>query len=238
MPAFPPSSIAFTLIELLVVIAIIGVLAVLITSAAGKAMNAGAIAKGTSNLKQVAAQGLLFAADNEMQLPGKTGMEMGQLQWDLDILRTWDPIADPGASSGTPGRIAADLHGKVFSNPSDDVALESPSDIRRSFVMNAFLVNLFGSHPAYSGAPGNAPARLNMVPTPSKVWFLGDGFRPYNAGLGKWYGHIWGVPQSFKSPDWVTVAFLDGHVERINMDSVTVPVFWSRHSDPKTAVNY
>lgn len=231
------SSWAFTLVEILITIAIIGTLAVLITAAAKGALNSVAIAKGASNLKQIAAQGLLYAADNEMQLPGKTGMEMGQLQWDLDILRTWDPIADPAATAGAPERLAAELRGKVFSNPLDDVELEFPADIRRSYVMNCYLVNLSGSYPAYPGAPINTPARLNMIPTLSKVWFFGDGFRPWNAGLGKWYGHIWGTPQSFKSPDWITVAFLDGHVERINMDKMTVSVFWDRHSNPQTAVN-
>ena len=64
---------AFTLVELLVVIAIVGGLAALLVPAVKNGMNSGKQAKGLSNLKQIGALTLSYAADNGGRLPlGRT----------------------------------------------------------------------------------------------------------------------------------------------------------------------
>ena len=60
---------AFTLVELLVVIAIVGGLAALVVPAVKNGMNSGKQAKGLSNLKQIGALALTYAADNGGRLP-------------------------------------------------------------------------------------------------------------------------------------------------------------------------
>lgn len=225
---------AFTMVELLVTVTIIFLLAALLAGTWDKILQASGTAKSAGNLKNLCAVGLVYAADNEMQLPGKSG-----LQWDLDILHQMNPLADPVAPAGSSGRIAAEGAAKVFASPLDKLPLFSPTDIRRSYVMNAFLLNLWGAHPAFPGAPADTPVRVHQISTPSKVWVLGDGFRPWGSGLGVAWGHIGGTPWSGGGrPDWVQVAFLDGHVERINIGAMTYGLFWQRYSNPQTAGNY
>ena len=59
----------FTLIELLVVIAIVGILAALSLASLKGMLEQGTTAKCSSNMKQVAAAALLFAAENDGNLP-------------------------------------------------------------------------------------------------------------------------------------------------------------------------
>jgi prepilin-type N-terminal cleavage/methylation domain-containing protein/prepilin-type processing-associated H-X9-DG protein len=60
---------AFTLVELLVVIAIVGGLAALLVPAVKNGMNSSKEAQGLSNLKQIGALALTYAADNGGRLP-------------------------------------------------------------------------------------------------------------------------------------------------------------------------
>ena len=211
---------AFTLVELLVVIAIVGGLAALLVPAVKNGMNSGKQAKGLSNLKQIGALTLSYAADNGGRLPlGRTEDYSSRLGLVLAEYTGW-----------------VDGNGKrlpdIFYDPTVKPNREHPwgsLGVNISIVLREqYCVALYGHTNGIS---------LMAIPNPStKVivasatdpginnydtswYFDGGGFAQTGVGGGNYF--------AYPDPRYGGKAgclFTDGHVEKMdlnNMDQAT-----------------
>lgn len=166
---------AFTLVELLTVIAIIAVLALLGVSAIGRGLESSKSAKCATNLKQLAAAVMSYAADNNGMIPPSVqnpdpAAAGGQV---------WITSLDPYLPRPRPGLLAnkdsayfcpcARRPGK-WANSSPDYTCNDRADrtaTTGTFVPHAWLG---------SGASYPPQVRLTAIARPSQVIMFADSF--------------------------------------------------------------
>lgn len=193
---------AFTLVELLVVISIIAVLAAILLSVTSKMRSAADATKCASNLRQIGIQFYSYATENDGNFTKFT-------IWDCDL------IDGLNAKESTKiWRCGTDKEerkrGKKW--PSDASFVAPP----RSYIINAFAVNLFGAHTAYDGQPPNGAMNFRRIDRPTKMWLLGEFMQPRNIGydivFGEGNASSFGGTGSYPHNGSSNILMLDGRV--------------------------
>jgi prepilin-type processing-associated H-X9-DG protein/prepilin-type N-terminal cleavage/methylation domain-containing protein len=214
---------AFTLLELLVVVAIIGLLVGLLTPAVSRAREKGRATKCRSNLRQMAAAAVAYAADHGGLFPQAyrtvySGGSMVRYSWDFN------EYLSAGSSTIEPG--------EMFAGYTDGQVYQCPS----------FTGSSPGSPAPYCGYNYNTsyighgdleaitrPANIGQVENPANCVLFGDA--EWEGGANKFmrapYGDIPGYgdgdssvraagTQGFRHLGFANVVFCDGHVEALN----------------------
>jgi prepilin-type N-terminal cleavage/methylation domain-containing protein/prepilin-type processing-associated H-X9-DG protein len=221
----------FTLIELLVVIAIIAILASLIVPSAGSALDRAKTTACASNLKQISAAILSYAADNNSQLP----------QFNRDVTKQGDNASWVGALvlGGYIDAPVSESRSKIPSNsvfrcpagltdapsnvsiPSDpwtpdpDVhrpwASAQDMDSTTKFFHTWYGLNAWTENPQFPFARWNKTAPINTFTTQltqmDKTVMVYDGCWTHNSTPLRVYARH-GNPRSITN-----MAFFDGRVE-------------------------
>ena len=185
----------FTLIELLVVIAIIAILAAMLLPALSQAREKGRQASCTSNLKQLALAGVMYAMDFEERFPSH-GCGWGTRSYEICYAAKIFPYL--GSSE------------KVFSCPS-----------RTQHVTPGGWGNGYGNNLRYIA--GRTPRKLAEVKSPSETIWYCDAVRGYVrapacCGVTA-VGPLCSNPPTVDGIAWchnggAVFAWADGHVER------------------------
>ena len=214
-----PRECAFTLVELLAVIALVGVLAALLVPALEQGREAARAAACATNLRQLAAAALSYAADHGGEFPWGMRTEGGETA-------CWDFTTAGGKPR--PGviweRIPECANGRVLQCPSYVGGNANwRGDPYTGYNYNCSYVG------KVEGDPGSraAPALLSQVEDPARTALFGDG--QYAGGANKFMrapvrekafdGSGSGVreagTQGFRHGGRTNVAFADGHVESL-----------------------
>lgn len=194
----------FTLIEMLVVIAILALLMALIVPTVGRAVQRAKETQGMSNLRQLGLAALMFAWDNQGNLPSdRLARERGQYHW------TW-------LMHGYTHEAGAALP-PIYADPASGVHTR---ENHVQFVLNIFVAPLrnFTNQRTYN---------LNDVPEPSTVIYAADGVVcPQNGwthealwNLGGNSGAIWSSPLS----EWSTGNSANANRPIPTRDVLTLP---------------
>ena len=210
---------AFTLVELLAVIALVGVLAALLIPALEQGREAARAAACATNLRQLAAAALSYAADHGGEFPWGMRIEGGETA-------CWDFIT--GGDKVRPGliweRIPECASGRVLQCPSFVGGNANwRGDPYTGYNYNCSYV---GKVEGDSG-DRTAPALLSQIEDPARTALFGDG--EYAGGANKFMrapvrdrafdGSGNGIreagTQGFRHGGRTNVAFADGHVESL-----------------------
>jgi len=163
---------AFTLIELLTVIAIIAVLAMLGVSAIGRGLESSKSAKCATNLKQLAAAVMSYAADNNgMVPPSAIPKDSGGRSIWTTRLDPYLPTPKAGHKGSSPYFCPCARRPGEWGNASPDYTCNgrtSPGSTIGAFVGQAGLPE---------GAPIPSQVRLTAIARPSQVIMFADSFQ-------------------------------------------------------------
>lgn len=211
---------AFTLVELLAVIALVGVLAALLVPALDQGREAARAAACATNLRQLAAAALSYAADHGGEFPWGMRIEGGETA-------CWDFITGAGGKA-RPGliweRIPECASGRVLQCPSFVGGNANwRGDPYTGYNYNCSYVG------KVEGDPGDraGPALQSQIEVPARTALFGDG--QYARGANKFMraperdaahdGSGNGIrsagTQGFRHRGRTNVAFADGHVESL-----------------------
>lgn len=145
---------AFTLLELLVVIAIIGVLAVLLLPVLGVVREGGNQAAGLSNMRQVGAAFVIYATENDFELPSPANRRGEVDRWPKALARYLKDVK-VYAAPGMPDNYLA-RHADPLAN--------SPNN-------TSYLMNGFDDLGGFDDP--EAKIRLSQIESPSNTLLLG-----------------------------------------------------------------
>ena len=229
MRADPHKTSAFTLVELLVVIAIIGILAALLLPALNIAAANARRGNCISNVKQIGAGVMMYAADNHDTLfpvlkTGNTGFYLRE--WTAYVPLTGHYVGWKGAPSPSD---------KIFTCPSDtfhesfpnsmnewvNESLHTRSDMNySSYIFNAANA-VFQGYPIRQKYPSMFPgilgSQLASIRTPDKTVMLGE--------WPAWGPYSWHSPvrprQLMVNNARDVLAFADGHADYVKIHSGT-----------------
>ncbi|AHF90169.1 hypothetical protein OPIT5_07960 [Opitutaceae bacterium TAV5] len=243
---------AFTLVELLTVIAIIGILAAITIPVTGRVRESVRTASCASNLRQIAAAGILYGHDNRDLLPG--------YYW-------FRP--DPGKPGGQSGGIASylgldaydptkDQHDTIMTCPTAQKVWPTHDKLwtyNRTYSINGWLRS--GNDNQATPEPYPPPHRFSELSHPSRTAFFMDSVQ-HNAFIaGRGHFHYVAAPSSKtdasrttavnklrlapSAPDFpylhggsrINIAFADGHVEAFTQARLDPlldeTLFWRGH---------
>jgi prepilin-type N-terminal cleavage/methylation domain-containing protein/prepilin-type processing-associated H-X9-DG protein len=211
---------AFTLLELLVVVAVIGLLVALLLPAVHRAREKARDAQCRSNLRQICAATLAYAADHDGRFPQAyhtefSGGSMTTYAWDFVTVGSGpSAVVKPGPIFG---RFA---DGRVFQCPSYVGAAPGTSDPYTGYNYNTSYIGHGDLEPI------TQPVSIGMVINPAGTALFGDG--QWEGGANKFmrapFNDIPGGgdgdaslraagTQGFRHLDRTNIAFCDGHVE-------------------------
>ncbi len=209
---------AFTLIELMVVVAILGLLISILLPAMGQAREAANAAKCLANMRNMGLATMLYANDNDEQLP-TAGLSHGG--HNVDEQGSWLHLLEPYCGDQLLYRCPSD-HSIHF-----DIPLQEGGRLRQvSYATNYYLDPEFASaSPQYRGL--NV---LSRIKRPAKVVFICE---LVEAGEFAAADHIhanqWIIDPVNKPAEQVATerhsgrsnyAFLDGHAETLSLHEV------------------
>jgi prepilin-type N-terminal cleavage/methylation domain-containing protein/prepilin-type processing-associated H-X9-DG protein len=189
----------FTLIELLAVVAIIGVLAALVTSQVGKAIDKSKATSCLNNMRQLGAAAMAYGADNNMQFPGSVhGKRQGIKSWRVTLPPYFLSDKDAAAFSGV---IDDDPNLKTFQCPCD-------KDKKRHYT---YIIN------DYLDMTSSARVR-----SPAATFLFAEAVEGYDTTVDHFHFSEYGDigPSTFAKDvevkghaDGANYLFADGHVE-------------------------
>ncbi|MFA4945528.1 MAG: prepilin-type N-terminal cleavage/methylation domain-containing protein [Lentisphaeria bacterium] len=203
---------AFTLIELLVVIAIIAILASMLLPALGRAREAAKKAACIGNCKQIAAQAMMYADDNNDSLMESKGLNGGT----NDLTNGWYH------------RLMTEATSNLFFCPSDDQGAQTAETRlkygRVSYGHNAQMLggnSWIGTWGAPYGPRYLRPAKLAEIKKPERTAFAVENAAVWNTGNLNGYYHVYSWadgnnPLAYgRHANTCIVTWLDGHVEGV-----------------------
>lgn len=204
----------FTLIEVLVVVFIIGMLAVLLVPAAGRAAKAGRTAGCASNFRQLAQAMMLYIGDNNGLLPGPLTAGQttfysvnpsGIVRKDGSLLALVQPyLGEPELPKGSDS-----LHYPLLC-PAWKVQRKSQGQSEKGVACqanNTEMGNYSKNGTPISFAAVNSPAKV-------KVWWETDQLASYGRGTSSKANLI---PQPAHET-FRHCLYMDGHVERLSLE--------------------
>ena len=211
----------FTLVELLAVIALVAVLAALLVPALAYSREMARTAACSTNLRQLAAAALSYAADNGGEFPWGMRYEGGEMA-------CWDFITGAGGKV-RPGliwdRIPECANGRVLQCPSFMGGNANwCGDPYTGYNYNCSYIGKVQGDPGLRTRPANAA----VLSRPSRTALFGDG--QYSGGANKFMRAPLRDPdhdasssslrragtQGFRHNGKTNVAFADGHVESLS----------------------
>jgi prepilin-type N-terminal cleavage/methylation domain-containing protein/prepilin-type processing-associated H-X9-DG protein len=243
--AHPSRPSAFTLIELLVVIAIMGILIALTTGALRGAKLTAQQAECTSNLRQIGASLMMFAAENNGMLPRAT-IKKDETGLTADLM--WSKQLGPYLPQRT-SSITAPVN-IIFNCPAANYpGYPKTDDLSGTYHCSSALYAMESfSSPASNGAASGPPGvsrRLSVLEYPTKTILVGEG--KSNAGTNACQSNVnWGqcaadlaasAPTGttyldFRHQDKMNVAYADGHIAPIKFSdraTISKPVWEGRN---------
>lgn len=212
---------AFTLLELLTVIAIIAVLAALLIPITGAVRTTARTTQCTSNLRQLAAAGHLWIADNKGRMPDAHQWSAADSPYSL---RPYLSIRGGGK-----GVFTCPEAYRLHPNPEAEEA--GLTEDFRTYSINLYACRTQGG--STGGDVASNPGMLAAIPHPAKMSFFMDGDLISANGAVRRYAHSGMTnPSNLWTPEKPTgllavhkgklnVAFVDGHVE--SCDPATLP---------------
>lgn len=243
----------FTLVELLVVIAIVGILAALSLASLKGMLEQGTTAKCSSNMKQVAAAALLFAAENDGKFPR---VSLGNA-YAAEIVSPYPRPDSQRITSNPNAYFWQDLllqyasNSKIYSCPKLTLPATQARGGGQSSTcpLGIGLSDVLGSSATNSDGP--IWTRMLQVPQPSlTVLFTDAGLNENGAEpSGPWSGRkdaprtgmsyvrVSSAAASCVMPRHkgrINVAFADGHVATVNPDQIN----WGGNSTTTNGTNY
>jgi prepilin-type N-terminal cleavage/methylation domain-containing protein len=238
----------FTLIELLTVIAIIGVLAAIIIPTVGKVRAVARQTQGLSNVRQITAAALVFAADHKSVLPG------------TEIAKQLYPNLSPSAE--WPSAVGPYLGRAGDQTKRHEILMDPSSGVVGAHTQTQFSINPMLGAPGGSNNQNLPRFTLNSVKTPSMLVYIADGVINANGGYADSWLHnigdssdIWSTPWrapdspimtrdvprvpevpgdiSYRAQDGTAakVGFLDGHVAIVKKGSLLCRNFYPGHTN-------
>lgn len=208
----------FTLVELLVVIVIIAVLAALAFPVSMRMRDSAHAANCASNLRQMGNKLLMYASDNNQQLPplqGAVDRDTGRRSdiWTVRLARAgygWDGTGQLPCGTGT------------WTCPKTDFM---------SHTYGGFGV-VEGSIFVYEefrpqGVTTTGSLRLNVIANPANTWLVGTATRRPDQPEKGWYA-IWSSPDRWTSSHGpaaryggkAMVCMVSGHVEMLTIEEI------------------
>ena len=198
----------FTLIELLTVIAIIGILAGILIPVVGRVRESARSSQSVSNIRQISLGVQLYSNDFGF-FPGTNPDENPNFQfWGHEIEPYVAPIHPYSETGGDSIWFAPNLltrHGEINGNN------------LTGYGMNKWLYTMAGS----GGLPGRIPVEMVLNPSQKSMimetlYVAGGNFDalPANYRFNAWRGHSPGNEED------LNVGFVDGHVERLSIDTI------------------
>ncbi|WP_052362274.1 prepilin-type N-terminal cleavage/methylation domain-containing protein [Geminisphaera colitermitum] len=200
----------FTLIELLTVIAIIGVLAAIILPVTSRVRAQARTAHCVSNLRQIGTGIQMYVTDNRGRLPPGIG-DGNEIPKGVAFTSRLGPVAPLLGYGGM--TLEAFESKRMFRCPTAQL------DSGTGKYTNGYMINL-----ELFGGEGFPYRTLSEIENPSKKVAMGDGFSssaaPAFASKDGGYIKIWSSVLKNVHGEKLNAAFLDGHVERLELSAI------------------
>ncbi len=194
----------FTLIELLAVVAIIGVLAALVSTQVGRAIDKSKATNCLNNMRQLGAAAMAYGADNNLQFPGSVhGKRLGIKSWRVTLPPYF--LSDKDAANFT-SMTDDDPNLKAFQCPCD-----KDKERHYTYIINDFL-------------DMTSSARVH---SPAKTFLFAEAVKGYDPSVDHFHFSEYSgesvAPSVFEKDvevkghaDGANYLFADGHVEYLS----------------------
>lgn len=158
--------------------------------------------KCASNLRQIGVQFYTYATEND-------GYFTKFNYWDCDLIDGLNARESTKIWRCPSDKIERKRGGKW---QSDSTFVAPP----RSYIINAFAVNLFGGHQAYEGQLPNSAMNFRRIDKPSKMWLLGENMQTQDSSIDLVFGQFaassFGTTGSYPHNGASNILMLDGRV--------------------------